>query len=211
MPGFGTTDIANSVAVKLGLPLISNVDTPEASENLEFTRRFNNMFEKSRDKLLREHPWNFAQKRTNIADSDGTPAFGFDNQYPLPTDYLRLIAIGSDSTNIFVGMPVPSIPSSLPYRVESGVDGALSVLTDEGPPLFVLYGATVEDPTRFDPSFVDALAAWMAYQMSSMSVSTTKQELLQDYLLAIREAKKADGMDDGPLAIPEDDWIKVRL
>lgn len=79
----------------LALSLLSNsdiVDITDASDQLE------KIMEKWYDRTLRETlamlPWNFAKGRF-LCPQDGTPAFGYSNQFLLPNDYIRLNFIGN--------------------------------------------------------------------------------------------------------------------
>lgn len=60
-------------------------------------------YEQARDITLRAHPWNEAKKRVIVAQDADKPVFGYDRQYTLPTDSLRVWrvndSLGSDIRN----------------------------------------------------------------------------------------------------------------
>ncbi len=60
-------------------------------------------YDQARDLALKSHPWNEAKKRVIIAQDDDNPIFGYDRQYTLPSDSLRVLSvndsIGADLRN----------------------------------------------------------------------------------------------------------------
>ncbi len=60
-------------------------------------------YDQARDLALKSHPWNEAKTRVIIAQDDDGPLFGYDRQYTLPTDSLRILSvndsIGADQRN----------------------------------------------------------------------------------------------------------------
>ncbi len=139
------TDICNLASDLLASEPVIDVDNPTtATESL-----FNRWYEQSRRKVLREHPWNFASKRINLASSGTAPAFGYSSQFPLPNDFVRLLTIEGD---------VGQFISPENYQVE---DNAVLMNTDSGV-LRVRYIYDIEDVTKFDPMFIDILAHELA-------------------------------------------------
>lgn len=60
-------------------------------------------YDQARDLALKSHPWNEAKKRAIIAQDDDDPIFGYDRQYTLPSDSLRVLSVndslGADQRN----------------------------------------------------------------------------------------------------------------
>ena len=52
-----------------------------------------------RDDLLRSHTWNFATKRAKLAPSATPPASGFDNQFRVPSDFLRIVDVSDNDAH----------------------------------------------------------------------------------------------------------------
>ena len=65
------------------------------TDNTERARLCNSFYEDTRDAVLRLHPWNFAITRTSLAKLSDAPAYGFSNQFSLPTSpyCLRVLAM----------------------------------------------------------------------------------------------------------------------
>lgn len=56
-------------------------------------RLLTRLYERSRDQLLRAHPWNFATARVALAQNTGTPVYEYSLAYQLPQDCLRVLDI----------------------------------------------------------------------------------------------------------------------
>src|SRR6266849_3505877 len=84
----GETDVINVGLIRIGTtPIVSLTDgSPSANAA-------GNIYDGLRDTLLASHPWNFATKRQNLAQSSTNPTFEFDHAYPLPSDWLRTISV----------------------------------------------------------------------------------------------------------------------
>ncbi len=50
-------------------------------------------YEQTRDALLRSHFWRFASARASLSQDSTDPAFEWDNQFILPSDFLRLKSV----------------------------------------------------------------------------------------------------------------------
>ena len=89
--------IANAALRKLGQSPITSF-----SEANKAGRIANERFAESRDALLAEHPWNFALKRVSLAASATAPEWGYNNAFPLPTDYIRMYEVEGESLPLAV-------------------------------------------------------------------------------------------------------------
>lgn len=60
-------------------------------------------YDQARDLALKSHPWNEAKDRVIIVQDTDGPLFGYDRQYTLPTDHLRVLSVndslGADQRN----------------------------------------------------------------------------------------------------------------
>ena len=74
-------DIANGALNILGASNISAFD-----ENSKAARLVNQRYNAIRDAVFAAHPWNCLIKRAELAQSSTIPAFGYEHEYPLPTD-----------------------------------------------------------------------------------------------------------------------------
>lgn len=188
MPAPSETSIANAALTLLGERRVNSLD--DASKTAKLLK---DRFDDVRDDLLRAHSWNFATKRASLAVSATTPAFGYDNAYDLPSDYLRLISVSNTAL--------------LPYEVEGR-----QILTDLEAPLEIVYTRRVEDPVQMDPMFRQALAAALAVELAeSITGTSTKVRELQILLRErTRMARVPDGQEPWPSEIEASEWLDSR-
>lgn len=187
--------IANLAVQKLGAARILSIDPPD--DNSKSAKAIAACFTHERDLELRSHPWSFAKKRIVLAPSAVMPAYGFQYAFPLPSDFLRLL------------LPAQT---NLDWVVESH-DGSPAILTNFGTTLNLSYIARIEDSTKFDPCFEESLACRIAWQCcESITQSNSKQvSIKQDYIQAIREARRTNAMGTIPAQPDTDEWLLARL
>ncbi len=79
------------------------VEDTTASRALKQNQLCIRYYDQARDITLRAHPWNEAKKRIIIAQDADKPVFGYDRQYTIPTDSLRIWrvndSLGADIRN----------------------------------------------------------------------------------------------------------------
>lgn len=131
-------------------------------------------YDQSRRALLESHYWNFALKRASLNRLTETPAFDFNYQFQLPSDYLRMVgterqldsaAVGDPSFNGYVTVSYETV-FNLPDRYR--IEGDKLLYDDQD--CKILYVRDLEDTSLFTPTFSDALimkiAADMAYKIT---------------------------------------------
>lgn len=187
-----TIDIVNMALSQLGEgPLLAITDDSPIG------RLANRTFDLLRQGLLREHPWNFAMKRASLAASATAPAWEYTNAFPLPVDFLRLVAISNTS--------------KYDYRIERTDDGTV-IVTDLGAPLLIKYTADITTAGEMDPKFVEALAARCAKEWANPVTgdATIINAAVSLYERTLRDAKSIDGQEDYPTQVTSDEWILAR-
>ena len=190
-------DICNRALQKLGASRITS-----RLDNTKEARACNFAFDIVRDAELRTHNWNFAVKRAILAEDTSTPVFGYGHQFQLPADWLRNYMTNDNSTPRTIGDTKPA------WKTEGR-----KILTDDGGSFNLKYIAVVKDTTQFDALFVESFASKMAYELAEelTQSNTKKAAALQDYKMAIAEAKRTDAIEDPSDEMPEDTWITARL
>jgi len=188
-------DIANRALLALGAKTISAIN-----EDSVAGRACNRVYEPLRDAELRAHPWGFAKKRVSLAASATAPPFGYENAFPLPTDFLRLAADQSDKASQDGVVPI-----------DWNIEGR-SILTDDEAPFNLVYIAKIDNANLFDALFVEALAARIAMSLAEkLTQSNSKRELAKkEYEAAIKEARRINSIERIPQELPEDGWITAR-
>lgn len=180
-------DICNKSLDKLGHGPITSLEDGTKAANLCLRN-----WAIIRDQVLRDHPWNFAVKRSVLAPSSDAPAWGFTYKFPLPADSLRLLEVRDLST--------------AEYQVESG-----HIMANDDA-LYIRYTRKVTDPNEFDSLFVDTVATRLAFEIcEALTQSNSKKaDLWNEYDDSITRAKRADGQENPPVMFEEDEWINVR-
>lgn len=186
--------IANFALRRLGASAISDFGDPTTEATL-----VNDTFTEIRDSLLREHLWNFAIRRSSLAASATAPAWGFTRAFPIPVDFLRLVAVeGSDIEHV---------------KIESQVGEGRVLLTDLDAPLYISYVARIEDAELMDPSFRRALSLRCALEWCQKLTGTNSltEQIAAEYESALRMARTADGQEDTADELTPNFWVNARL
>jgi len=172
-------DIINSALNMVGA---SNIIS--RSEDSKSARITNQRYDYVRDAVLRAHPWNCAISRVEIAADSDSPAFGFTNQFTLPTDPYCLRVLRLEYLDV-------------DFRVEGR-----KIHCDEDT-VKVIYLARVTDPNEYDQLLVEAIAARLAADTSYALVqsSTLTGTMFQLYEAKLSEARFVDATEGTPGAL----------
>lgn len=181
--------IANSALIKLGTSTILSFTDGTKEANL-----CNLRFEECRDIVLRLHPWNCAITRVQLAPLVTEPAFGFTVEFQLPTDLLRVLY-------------VDPIENDIDYRIE-GRKLLADVTTID-----LVYVKKVTDPTEMDVLMAEALATYLAYDISySLTQSAEMQTRMWDsFIKILASARSADAKEEPARELQADLWIQSRV
>lgn len=185
-------DICNRALQKLGADRITSL-----TQNSVNARACNLAYEHVRDAELRKHPWNFAITRTTLAEDATAPSFGYAAQFTLPVDCLRLLPPDPLSSNF----------NYLDWKIEGR-----KILTDEETSLEIRYIKREEDTGMFDALFTEALSCAIAVELcEELTQSNTKAQIVRDdYIKAIREARKMNAFENHSEEPQTDKWITCR-
>ncbi|MEN9417116.1 MAG: hypothetical protein RI988_736 [Pseudomonadota bacterium] len=193
--------VANRALTKLGSARITSID-----DDVKAAREVKSCFDDLRDDELRAYRWSFAMKRESLPALSAAPAFGYQLQYQLPADFLRIDMVDdrfpyADLDN-YVGR------ENLDWVVEQG-----KILTDIAAPLKVRYVARIEDPNAWDANFREALACRIAAELAEpMTQSVAKRELAwKEYRQAINRAVRSNSIEKLPVTLPDNAWMVSRL
>lgn len=189
-------DIVNQALTKLGeARIVSMNDDNKAARSMSSAYNIITLAE------IRAHNWRFAIKRTELAVLADAPAWGYNYQYQVPSDYLRLVQVNDQL--IDVNAPYYITTSNSLYQLEGK-----QILTNLGAPLKIRYVSNVTTPegvidtTQFDACFVDVLATRLAIQCCEdlTDSSTLKSGLWDEYKLMIKQAVRANAIEIATLA-----------
>lgn len=167
------------------------------TQNTREANAFNDIFEEKRDQLLEMHAWNFAMKRQQLARESSDPVFGWQYQYALPNDLIRVVGVWDNSDE----------RGRIAYRNEEGY-----IRTDASQ-VWIKYVYRVTNPQLMTPLFRQALARLLAANVAvalthSATLANTMQELFEGTDLPM--AKSADSLQDQADDLPESGWVTAR-
>ncbi|MBX3480004.1 MAG: hypothetical protein KF842_06365 [Caulobacter sp.] len=189
------TAIGNAALGKLGQGAVLSFDDPD-----DRARWLKSRFDDIRDLCLRANRWHFAMARARLSAEATAPAFGYQRQFPMPADCLRLAEVGGVAFDPDSGSPV--------YALEGG-----RILTDAAAPLDIRYVRRVEDVAGWDPLFAEAVACRLAAELAEkLTQSSTKREAaLRDYQLSLREAFRVNAIEAAPETTIDGAWLSARF
>lgn len=151
----------------------------------------NQIWEGVRDSVMRSFPWNSLMNRAQLAKSTTTPAFGYDNQFALPTDPYCLRVMEMNETS-----------STDQWKVEGRF---LLTNTDTCKIRFI---GRPDDVGDLDPLLAASISARLAADACYSLVQSNglQQQMWGLYLAKIDEAKGVDNVESS-----RDYWVNTRL
>ena len=179
-------DIANLALLRVGAEsIIALTDANNRARACKLAWPF------VRQNVLRAHSWNSATVRTQLAPLATAPTWGFATAYTVPADYLHISEVDTD----------------LDWRVEN-----CEIHTDATGTLNVRYVKDEEDTELYDGSLTVVMGLRLAVEIVERVTNSgpKKNVLLQEYQVALNEAKVDDGQEQSPADFEEDDWITSR-
>lgn len=178
--------ICNSALIKLGAePITALTDLNKRAKLCA------SQYPILKEKLLNEHPWNFAIAREVLVANSTTPAFGYSNSFDLPTDYIRALDADNGDTD---------------YQREGE---QLLANSDSIELRFILS----VDEDEFTNSFAEALAFELAHDLSySLVQSQDMRERLEAAAeRSLAKARSFDAQEGTPREFTDQSFLNVRL
>lgn len=194
-------EIANRALTKLGAARIISF-----GDDNKQARAISSMFDHVYKSEMRTHVWSFTIKRAALAALTTVPAWGYSYEYQLPSDYLRLLQVDEIFTGVFLDDYVNT--DTKEYAIEQG-----KILTDLGAPLKIKYCADVDDTSQWDATFVEAIAARLAYELAEdlTQSNTKKADAMTDYQRAMSAAIRSNAIEVPPQQMADNTWIMSRI
>ncbi len=178
--------ICNSALNQLGASSITAL-----TENSKNARICNERYETIRDAVYRSHPWNCLVKRVQLAQDSDTPAWGFDYQYTLPADCLRILGIKD-------------------YNSDYKVEGRKLLISESE--VYLIYLAQITDVNELDVLLRETISAHLAQDIAyaitaNLQVANLMAEKYQAKLSEARHADSSEGYNTNPELAPTDQII----
>lgn len=181
------TEICNLAIAMVGGKQILTVD-----DDIEEARLCKKFYPLVRDRLLRSHPWNFAIKRVQLAELSTVPLFGFDHQFQLPADCLRVLQLDENTDR---------------YKVE----GRVVVTNNSTVKALIVFKQT--DESKWDANFVDVMATALAVELAYpiTQARETKADLMEEYKMKLAQARSFDAQEGVLDQVDASEWLNARF
>lgn len=183
-------EIANRAAVAVGTS--ARLTTP--GDDTVLGRAVAAVWDLERKAALRDGGWNFAIAREELPQLAEKPKHGYDAQFELPSDCLKLIEIYGGQR--------------LRYQLEGR-----HILADTSGPLQIRYLRDIDEPAEFDASFAEAFALRIAMAIGNKIAGSAfdKGAVFNQYRDALGSARSADAGENPPVVHEESDWVLERF
>ena len=160
-------------------------------------------YDSALEQTLRDHRWNFAQRRVRLAALDVPDGYQgvYENAYALPVDCLHAHTVLDAAENTF------------PFIVALAEDGGSKIVLTNVASAYLAYTALVTVPELYDPNFVRALSRRLAADIAVPILKNNAQKVQEAETLYDREltrAKLADYREGKPEEEEDVSWIQAR-
>lgn len=201
MASLSRTAIANLALSKLGETRITDLDDTSTTNKGREAMAFR--FDHIRDLILQQYPWRFAMALASLPADADAPPFGYDHQYQLPSDCIRLVNLADWWVNYDeIGVTLRD------GRLSAGTDDyetpfqiyGQKLHTDEDAPLKIRYIKQITDTGLFPSVFSEVLACALAADAAEeITQSQRKQNnAVQMFEKAIKMARMVDALQMPP-------------
>lgn len=135
--------IANRALIMLGEKVIASL-----TEDSRAAALVNTIFAGVRDSVLESHTWKSARKRVALAQLSTSPAFGFANEFQMPSDFIRAVQVMDEDV----------------IRHRYQIEGR-KFLTDDSS-VNLEYVARITDPNDMSPMLQDSISVALAIELA---------------------------------------------
>ena len=160
-------------------------------------------YDSALEQTLRDHRWNFAQRRKLLAALDVPDGYQgvYENAYAMPVDCLHAHTVLDAAENTF------------PFIVALAEDGGSKIVLTNVAGAYLAYTSLVTVPELYDPNFVRALSRRLAADIATPILKNNAQKVQEAETLYDRElmrAKLADYREGKPEDEEDVSWIQAR-
>lgn len=183
------TDICNTALARLGQEPITSF-----TDNTDSAKRCDVLFDEVSDLVMASGEWTTLRARQELARIPTNPVHGYDFQYQLPTDLLKLIEIDVNTMK------------SERYQREGD-----KILTDAGS-VRITYIKRETNVQLWGPHLITAVSLKLAAELalSFTGSASIVQGLEQKYARWMRKALSQDSQQSSGQIISSDDLLIVR-
>lgn len=184
--------IANLAASKIGED--DQLRSPDDDTHLGRTVKA--VFDAVRRAAIRDHKWNFAMQRRELAAAAlASVPYPWQSSFPLPADCLRMVEL-------------LNISSRRDYQLEGR-----AILANSAGPLYIRMLVDVTEPALWDDLFVEAFACRLAFQIGPRIVGSQfdKGTAWKVYQSALGDARRVDAEENPQQEFEPGSWETSRF
>ena len=178
---------------------ISDIDTPENSQELVFAK----WYDTTRQKVLKHMIPNFATRRIIVAQLSVAPVFGYAYAYEYPNSCLKVLGIGEIQEK------------ENDYAIETSQAGIRQIMTDDegASGLNIRYIHDEKDVTKFTDDFVTLMSWELAANVCMEITQDLERLVLLEKLLPTKRAATGavDSQENMPVRINRSKFQKARV
>lgn len=196
-------DICNLALTELKTDPIESL-TQKDSAIAELCKRHYDLVRKS---ILRNHIWNFAKAEEALARSSDGISASYDDVYPLPKAYIRLISVGDVLIGTKkTGFDIRSI------KIEGDFQKSIVYNNGGAATLAIAYIRNVISVSEFDPLFITLFKFELANAIAPGITlkPSVKADIRTGLADARLQAKSIDGQERPPVRINNSKFLEKR-
>lgn len=166
-------DVASEALGQLGRAPITDLDDTTDPVAVQCKQYFGSLLRT----MLRDHPWNFAKDRVELAENATAPIFEWTYSFALPADCFRVLKLNNSE------------------KVAWEIEGR-NLLTDEST-AEIEYIRWETDPNIWDGMFYQAFVTFLSVRLAP-ALNTDKEkasDLYKLYVMQLGDAKAVDGQE----------------
>lgn len=194
----------NRALIKIGANTIASL-----AEQSEQGRKALTIFKGVAQAELRRQAWSFAKKRAVLAPLlANVGANQFDTSYNLPGDCLRLVWM-NDTWVFSTIREAGFVDDDAIFAIEGR-----TLVANGGGSMPIIYITDLSDTVDlWDSLFVDAFSCRLAVELTQPLTKNLplRQSIKQDYLEAMKDAKRVNAIELPPRSLPDSSWVLARL
>lgn len=183
-----------------GLTLIGEPRLSDLSDHDSMAEAITAHWDFLRDRAIRKQAWHCHIERATVSADSDAPAWGYDYQYTMDGDVVRVIQVG----DIY---PIPSVSD---YRASDlskyKIEGR-KILTNDSGPLNVRWLVNSKPVGEWDASFAALLAADIAEHLQPKAGEAIARRIQEWRAQAQAEAAMTNAIEDPPEPLADDTWM----
>ena len=166
-------DVANEALGIIGKDFIIDLDDPLDPVAVKSKR----YFESTLRAMLRDHPWNFAKRRIELAWTGIAPVNEWAYAYALPPDCMRVLQVNNNDKSL--------------WKVEGR-----ELLSDESE-VIIEYIKWIDDPNFWGGAFYQTFVTYLAVRLAPTfnSDMAKSNDLYKTYQAQLWDARAIDGQE----------------